>query len=48
MIDENKFKPLQVSASKFRTAKSERISIRIIRRYVHRAGMKKYNAVSTL
>ncbi len=46
MIDENKFKPLHVTASKFRTAKDERISTRTIRRYVHRAGIRNYNAVS--
>ena len=46
MIDENKFKPLHVTASKFRTAKGERISIRTIGRHVHRAYIGNYNAVS--
>ncbi len=45
MINENKLKPLHVTASKFRTTKGERISTRTIRRYVHRAGIRNYNAV---
>ncbi len=46
MIDENKFKPLYVTASKFRSAKGERISIPTIHRYVYRANIRNYNAVS--
>ncbi len=46
MIYENKFKPLNVTVSKFRTAKSEGISILTIHRYVHHAGIRSYNAVS--
>ncbi len=46
IIDENKFKPQHVTASKFHTAKGERISTRTTRRYIHRAGIRNYNAIS--
>ena len=46
MMDDNRFKPLHVTASNFRTANGGRIFTRTIQRYTHRAGITSYSAVS--
>ena len=46
MMENNRFKPLHVIASKFCTANGGRISTSIIQRYKHCSGIKSYITVS--
>ena len=46
MMDDNRFKPLHETASKFSPANGGRIFTLTIQRYIHRAGIRSYSAFS--